>query len=161
MEHNSIEATGVASRRMPFTVRLDPELLVEVLHRRKKGNPLTLAGWIERGLRIAFAQAGESASPPGIGCAAEVALFCTLAEAAPEELVGVWHWMYKRLKDNGEFWVYSDRLGSDDDDSGIEVVERYLNRGKMEALWAELSADAEHSMKAAHEARDERNGPHA
>ena len=125
---DDVEAIRVANRRMPVTVRLDPELLVEVLHRRKKGNPLTLAGWIERGLRCAFAEAGGSASPPGIGCAAEVALFCTLAEAAPEELVGVWHWMYKRLKDKDEFWVYPDRLGSDDDDSGIEVVERYLNR---------------------------------
>jgi hypothetical protein len=146
---------------MPFTVRLDPELLVGVLHRRKKGSPLTLADWIERGLRLAFAEAAGSASPPGIGSAAEVELFCTLAQAAPEELVGIWHWLYTRIRDKNEFWVYSDRLGSDGDDAGMEDVERYLNRGKMTALWAELSDEAERSMKAEHKERDARNGAHA
>jgi hypothetical protein len=158
---DDVEATRVASQRMPFTVRLDPELLVEALHRRKKGNPRTLADWIECGLRLAFAESGKSVSAAGVGCAAEVELFCTLAQAAPEELVGIWHWLYTRIRDKNEFWIYPGRLGSDSDDAGMEDVERYLNRRKMTALWAELSADAEQSMKAEHKERDARNGAHA
>ena len=160
MEDN-VEVTRVASRRMPFTVRLDPELLVEALHRRKNGDARTLAEWIERGLRLAFTESGESVSAAGVGYAAEVALFCTLAQAAPEELVGVWFWLYERIRDKQEFWVYGGRLGGDDDDSGMHEVERYLNRGTLAAAWGTVLADAEQSMQTAHKERDARNGAHA
>jgi hypothetical protein len=139
------ESTTAFERGNPafFRVPVFPEQLAAIHEQRRRGNRRSVAQWFDEGLQLALQ--GEKHEDQQLaltsGHVREVKLFCALVALGPNNLFGIWHWIWRRVRDDEGYWIFPSYC--DEDELSTQYQEPYLDKQSLCDDWPALLKMAE------------------
>lgn len=125
-----------------FKVPLFPARLIAIYRLRRSGDERELWEWLDEGLELALQPKGaEEQLALTLGQMREIDLFCALAANAPDELSGIWYWLWRKIGSDENYWIFPSFVDNGELES--EYLEPFLDKDALAADWSALLSAAE------------------